>query len=99
MRTIENLERRRLLSNSLVSGVLKITGNDLANTIDVTVSGSKIKVDEHNGQTANLYTASVVKSILADLKGGNDIIRFAQAITKPCTVLGGDGKDLIQPGL
>src|SRR3982750_808604 len=97
MDRIESLEGRRLLGSSLSSGVLKIVGTDQADKIDVTLSGSSIKVDEHKGSTKS-YSASSVKKITADLKGGKDQITVSESITVPTTLNGGSGDDMLTGG-
>jgi Ca2+-binding RTX toxin-like protein len=93
----DSLERRQLLSSSLSSGVLTITGTSSANTIDLTVSGSNIVVDEHTGSTHS-YLATSVNTISIDAKEGNDKVTVSNSILKPCTIYGGAGNDTAKGG-
>lgn len=94
---IDSLELRRFLSSSLSSGVLTVTGTSSANTIDLTVSGTNIVVNEHTGSTKSYATASVV-SIVIDGKEGSDKITVSNSITKPSTIYGGTGNDTVFAG-
>ncbi len=93
----EYLETRQLLSSSLSNGLLTVTGTGSADTISLSVNGSKIKVTQ-TGASAKNFTTNDVKKILIDAQGGNDTVTVSDSINKPCTISGGNGKDTITSG-
>ena len=111
--TLECLEDRTLmaaqLTASLSSGLLRINGTDHADTIvvreinhHISVDGVKISV---NGRAEASVSDSAVGRIEVFGNGGDDriflnsqAVRGQQAITKPVTVWGGPGNDLIVAG-
>src|SRR4051794_37624361 len=97
MSRLESLEVRRLLSSSVSNGILQIIGPGGGAKIDVTLAGTKIKVNEHTGSIKS-YDKSSVKGITADLKGGNDQISISDSITVPTTLNGGSGDDMLKGG-
>ena len=84
---------------------LRIFGTDAADTLSASVASGKLKVI-FNG-VSHSYTSSKVKSIQADLQGGDDHVDFS-AIAIPVslygqagndTLIGGAGDDLLNGGL
>ncbi len=92
----EAVESRRLLSSSLSGGVLNIVGSTGNDVVNVTLSGSSIKVAE--GSTSKTYTYSQVNKITADLKAGNDSLTLSESIAKPSSILGSAGNDTLTGG-
>ncbi len=90
-----------------MNGELLIIGGDTADTVTVSPQGAKVKVQGTvNGAQVN-QTFSGVSRVRANLKGGNDVITFASALTLPTwtdagagddTVTGGGGADAIYLG-
>ena len=93
----ETLESRRLLSSSLVNGLLTVNGTAGNDTISLSVSGSNIQVSQTGSVTKNFATSSVQK-ILINALGGNDKVTVANAITKPTTINGSSGNDSLTSG-
>lgn len=94
MFSIQSLEQRSLLSVSLANGVLKITGGNSRDMFAVSADSGEIIVEDQSAQKQWRFASSKVKSIAADLKGGDDYILFdSAAVTKPFSVDGGSGKD------
>ena len=100
----ERLETRHLLTGGLSAvldsaGVLRVTGTDAADFIFVYQNASRYYVYG----SADSYSASSVREIVIDAKGGNDVVRLDsqivsswQAITTPqVTVYGGAGSDTV----
>src|SRR5581483_8972285 len=105
---IEILESRKLLSSSLSSGILTITGTGSNDTVDVKPRFQAVHVgpiiklvtyyDVNEQAGAASYLASSVNSISADLKGGNDKLTISTLITKPTSISGSSGNDTIIGG-
>lgn len=97
MSQCDRLERRVCLSSSLSSGVLNLVGNDSANVFTIDLVDTRLRVRE-SGRSDAFYPASAVTKIAADLRGGNDRLTLASAVTQPATVLAGSGNDTIVGG-
>jgi Ca2+-binding RTX toxin-like protein len=97
-RGVEILERRNLLSATLVNGVLTYVGTPAADNPYITymVAGDKINVLE--GSTVTSFARTAVRSIKATLGDGNDILTINPAITVPATIDGGNGDDRLAGG-
>jgi len=78
-------------------GQLKIRGTDAADTLAVTLTGGNIVVTL-NALPAVQFPATSVKSIKADMGGGDDVVTIDAAITAPADVDGGAGNDKITTG-
>jgi uncharacterized protein YkwD len=111
--TLECLEERTLLtaqlSASLSSGLLRIEGSAYADTIVVREINNRISVDGVKISVAGRGLASVSAAAVSRIEvfgnGGNDriflnsqAVRGQQALTRPVTVWGGAGNDLIVAG-
>src|SRR5690348_12764821 len=111
--TLECLEERTLLtaqlSASLSSGLLRIEGSAYADTIVVREINNRISVDGVKISVAGRGQASVSAASVSRIEvfgnGGNDriflnsqAVRGQQALTRPVTVWGGAGNDLVVAG-
>jgi Ca2+-binding RTX toxin-like protein len=100
---LENLEERRLLSSTLVGGLLTVTGTQGNDTITLAISGSSIKVSQTTladglGGTVKLFASASVQKILINALSGNDKVTIASTITKPATINGTAGNDTLTGG-
>lgn len=95
---VETMEARRMLAAdaTLAGGLLTITGTGAADVIQITKSGSKLKVDL--GATDKEFNYSDVNAIVANLFGNNDILLTGEDVNKPMNVYGGSGNDVIVTG-
>ena len=91
------MERRRLLSVNVNSGVLTIAGTGGADTYVVAKSGTNVTVTE-NGGAAQSFALASVTSILADLGGGGDSITLTDDILLNAVLNGEAGNDTITSG-
>src|SRR2546430_10496443 len=89
----EGLEKRQLLSVSLESGTLKISGTRRRDAVIVQQNKQDLIVTV--GVTATRFAAADVTAIVADLGAGNDYFAASQ-IAIPATILGGAGNDVLQ---
>lgn len=90
------LERRRLLSSSVVSGVLVVNGDDNANAISITLTSTKLKVVE-SGLPDKYYPSASVSKIQVNGNGGGDRITIG-SVSQNATLKGGGGNDTITGG-
>src|SRR5437667_10302657 len=91
----EALEPRRLLASfaaRALHGVLRINGTDQNDVISVKRSSDGIFQVSLGNQTLD-FSQFAVKSIALDAGGGDD--RISVGVNRPCTVMGGDGNDVI----
>src|SRR4051794_19538261 len=88
---IEGLESRRLLSSTLASGTLTVTGSNNADNVSLTISGSNLRVSE-NGAVKN-FVLSAVKMIKVSGLGGNDTVTLANNLNVRAVLDGGAGDD------
>src|SRR6188768_3436824 len=95
-RLIESLEDRRLLSASLLNGVVTVTGTASNDTISISKTDVGL-VTKVNGQTKLFKLAAVARAIVNAL-GGNDSISVASNVYKAVTINGGDGNDAMTGG-
>jgi Ca2+-binding RTX toxin-like protein len=95
-RFFEPLESRRLLSASLVNGVLTVTGTELNDVIAISQDKTRVRVNEDGRVTA--FTSSLVKRIVVNALGGIDKILGRPNLTKPMTADGGAGRDTLLGG-
>lgn len=93
---VEGLEPRQLLSASLDNGVLRIDGTKRNDTIDVTVTLSRIYV-QMNGALQSFRRGNVTNVQIGGYSG-DDTIRVAGAVGVPCRVDGGGGNDSMTGG-
>src|SRR6266496_3637592 len=92
---LEGLERRRLLAAatiSVVSGKLTVTGTANADSVAITKSGGSLVVTIDGSPHTISQT---VNQILLIGNGGDDVLTISDAVTKPATVQGGAGNDLL----
>jgi Ca2+-binding RTX toxin-like protein len=90
---MENLEGRQLYSASIVNGVLTVTGTSGGERADITQSSTSTKVTMTN-QSTKTFSNSSFSKIYVDMGASNDSL-YLHAVTKPTTLLGGDGNDRI----
>jgi len=99
---IENLEDRKLLSASLVNGILTVTGTSGADRIELQRRADKGQLKlELNGRETK-FSLSSVKKIVVNALGGNDFIEYSGrdgGLATPGLLNGGDGNDTIEGGL
>ncbi|MFT3785777.1 MAG: hypothetical protein QM770_06370 [Tepidisphaeraceae bacterium] len=81
---------------TLTSGLLKIVGTSAAEVIDVSLVGTNIVAKL--GATSKTFAASAVTGINIDSADGNDTITIGATVTKPSTLKGGGGNDVIKGG-
>jgi Ca2+-binding RTX toxin-like protein len=95
---VEGLESRKLFAATavLAGTTLTITGTNSNDTIELSKSGSSLKV-KLNG-TTKTFTSSKVSSIVANLLNGNDKFKSTTSVKQRMTVNGGDGNDSIVTG-
>ncbi|MDB5294253.1 MAG: type secretion target repeat protein [Phycisphaerales bacterium] len=95
----EPLESRRLMSVTLGPGklldVVGTPGNDTL-TAGLDAATGKIKITD-NGKVS-LFAPSAVQLIRLQGLGGNDVLKSADAVTKPTIIFGGDGNDAVRGG-
>ena len=110
--TIQNLESRRLLSATLASGVLTITGTAKKDEISVSLSsdGTTYTVKEKTAKnrfkkaktTTTTFTASEVTSLVIDAGAGNDSVTLRGTRKTPfalaALITGGAGNDKLVGG-
>jgi len=89
---IENLEDRRLLSATLTSGLLTVTGTAKNDRIALTTKGTDLTVQV--GKTKTTFKTADVKSLVVKALGGNDLIDLAKSPVG-ATVDAGDGNDVV----
>ena len=93
----DSLEARKLLSSTLVGGLLTVTGTNGNDTIALAVSGANIKVSQ-NGFNDKLFASAAVQKIVVNALNGADKVTIASGITKPATLNGGTGNDTLTGG-
>ena len=99
----ESLESRALLAVgvALVGDVLRITGDQLANRVEVVAAGTNLEVRQYRSlsqsQTQQFPSASV-RLIEFNGNDGNDLLRVDRAVTIPVSANGGRGVDVIWSG-
>jgi Ca2+-binding RTX toxin-like protein len=91
---IEVLEGRRMLSASLVKGILRVTGTAGDDVIRISRSGKSIEVDV-NGVSQN-FKASAVRGIRIRAGKGDDSVVVGPALAS--TISGGPGNDELIAG-
>jgi hypothetical protein len=79
------------------SGTLAVEGTDSADSLSVIQDGKWIKYQTNNGGTiANFFTkAANVKRVLIEAGSGDDRVYVDPELSKPCTIVGGNGDDHI----
>src|SRR5258705_6966254 len=99
---IEQLEERRLLSASLVSGVLTVKGSTGADTITVSlVEGDATHLAVNVNGTIQTFSISAVTHIVAYGSDGADLMKadnLLGVVPFGVTFKGGDGNDLLIGG-
>jgi Ca2+-binding RTX toxin-like protein len=92
----EPLERRRLMSASIVNGVLTVTGTELNDSVSISQDNARVRVNEGGRVTA--FALGRVKRIVVHALGGNDTVLGRTNLTKPLVVHGGAGNDTLTGG-
>jgi Ca2+-binding RTX toxin-like protein len=95
-RFFESLESRKLMTASLVDGVLRVTGTNLNDVIAVSQDATRVRVTE-NG-TAKNFALSSVRSINVHGLGGNDQLIGRSTLQRPIALRGGEGNDTLIGG-
>ena len=98
---IEGLEGRRLLSASLVNGVLTVSATPGPDRVELDRVGTdRLRVRE-NGRD-RFFSYSAVQRVVVNTFAGDDEIRIEEegfeAVNKPTQLSGGDGHDRIDGG-
>jgi Ca2+-binding RTX toxin-like protein len=98
----EQLEPRRLLSASIVNGVLTILGTSKSDVVSVLQSGQKISVTI-DGVAAGTFNAVSAKSISISLLAGDDVVAMqksdgSRAVKLRALITGGAGDDTLVGG-
>src|SRR4051812_45894693 len=93
---VQQLEPRRLLSFTLVSGALTITGTGGADGIALKLISNQVRLDD-NGVIRKFPQADVT-SIQVLAGAGKDSVSIQGAITTPTTLFGEAGNDLLRAG-
>ncbi|HQY88659.1 MAG TPA: calcium-binding protein, partial [Tepidisphaeraceae bacterium] len=91
---IETLESRRLLTITLSGGTLTLTGTGANNRLVVDETDGAILVN-FVGVEDREFSLSQVDRMVVDAVGGNDSIVVRLSSSKPVTVKGGSGDDVI----
>lgn len=97
IRKFETLENRELLAWNVLGDVLHYDGTDGVDTSLLIGTGSAVavlQVVDNGVQQFNLQFFPGVKSVEADLKGGNDSL-YLSGLARPISVTAGDGDDFI----
>ncbi|HEV8606374.1 MAG TPA: calcium-binding protein [Tepidisphaeraceae bacterium] len=93
---IETLEDRRMLSASLVHGILKITGTTAADAITVGLDpANKAKILVKMGAKNSRFTKTAVKTISILSGDGADTITISSGIKQQITIKSGEGDDTV----
>lgn len=108
---LETLESRRLMTGVLAGGVLTVNGlpgivndNILVDRFVTTTGTAFVRVQHFNHLTAagapevQTFPAGAVASIVINGGRGADQLRIAPTLSKPGTLNGGDGNDLLFGG-
>src|SRR5262245_9127985 len=93
---IETLEDRRMLSASLVGGILKVTGGAGDDTINLSTDTTRITVGI-NGVNKR-FTRAQVKTISIVSGDGADTITINSGIKQQITIKAGEGNDTVNGG-
>lgn len=91
---------------SFAAGTLTINGDGADDGINVLLTAGKVEVRDGANATitvtgapgTGITLASLTVGISIDAGGGIDAVDVAEAITKPTTILGGAGSDIINGG-
>lgn len=93
---IESLEERRLLSASLLHGVLTVTGT--AGNDVISLSKNSTSFVSKVGNEVKSFKLSAVTKFVVNAGAGNDTVSVSSAISKQTTLNGGDGNDNLAGG-
>ncbi|HSV14370.1 MAG TPA: calcium-binding protein [Tepidisphaeraceae bacterium] len=98
MTLFEPLERRQLLSVSVnvATGLLTVTGTNLADLIRVERSGKNLAI--HEGRKTTNVALSKVTGIVINGGKGNDSLSVEQNVKVPATLNGEAGNDVLVSG-
>src|SRR5262245_61140008 len=89
---LDDLERRRLLSASIVNGILEVEGTTGNDTITVGVQNDGQLAVVVNADTST-FDPGEIDAIRIKGLAGNDSIRPSKALAIPMSLFGGDGND------
>ena len=93
----ESLESRQFKSVSLSGGVLTVGGTAGADQVDVrATSATSLTVTLNGAKTS--FPLSKVSKITVNGFAGNDQLIVGDNVSKPATISGGDGNDLLRGG-
>lgn len=92
----ETLEQRRMLSSSLVGGVLTITGTSGNDTVLLRYNTGATNLTVHDNGVQTNYAYASISTIDVDLGDGNDSFDGQTTIFKSTTIWGGAGSDTIR---
>jgi len=93
---LESLEARTLLSSTLISGVLTVTGTSKANIVSVKKVVSTLQLLDDGIVSA--FALNSVSGISFGMAGGNDVVTVAKEVTIPVTIVGDSGNDTLTGG-
>jgi hypothetical protein len=108
---LETLERRDVPAGNVLgvvqSGSLILTGDDLANEIEIRILDDKVRILGQNGTTVNGAASEVFggvfKDVVMKLKGGDDILDFDNqaVVNRDLVFYGQSGADSVttEPGV
>jgi PKD repeat protein len=86
------------ISATLIGGVLRISADIAANTVNVTLNSAgnyRVVIDKELDQA---FSFALVNNISIQGGAANDVISVANGVTIPVEIHGGDGADVIQAG-
>jgi hypothetical protein len=93
---VESLEDRRMLSASLVHGILKVTGG--AGDDAITLSADTKRITVKIGASSKRFTKTAVKTISIVSGGGDDTVTINSGIKQQITIKAGEGDDTVSGG-
>ena len=93
---LEPLESRNLLSVTLASGVLNVTGTNRADHVEIKFENNQLAVSVNNAKS--LFDAAGVQKIEVFGLKGNDSIQIADDVAIDAYIEGGAGNDRILGG-
>ena len=96
IQSFESLESRRLLTVTLVDGVLTVAGTEESDQLVVGRNDTQIVVND-NG-TSSTWNPAEVTSIVVNGLGGDDQIAVRAGVFKPITIDAGAGNDAVHGG-
>lgn len=83
---------------TLTGGVLTILGSDGGDVVVISRLLNQIIIASSASSAIKTFAASEVTAIRVDVRGGNDIVATTANVTKPMTIEGGSGNDVLTGG-